>query len=541
MEGYIGIIEQAMADNLIVALVVLVMGIAAAKAAATLLEGINNKLKLISPSSLRSLARLLELLIFVIFTIIALGVLEVAFAQDVLIRVWGMLPNVLIILLLLLLGYIIINLMVDILRGFFVRLGQEEYFSEFGVTQNMVNTVFIIIKVFLYLVLVSITLNYYAKPVPFFDTIIAGTVFTIMFFLAALVAYSFKDYVSNALLAKYVEKNVLKPGQRIKIGDVEGEVISITSHGATIEMNSGYNHVIPNKNLMTKEIQVKRIRSNITQIEYLMKNFEPQLPSFCGPASAKMMLEFFGYNIRQEDLATEAKTRVPGGTDPDNLILAVKKFTNAGVRGQLIRFDEIFDLAEEAKAWIAEGALIILWYKKPVLFPTKQSKSGHYVLCVGVEGEELIVMDPSEQTAGVYLVNHRLLEDAMDEYDISRGYIVFAQKGTSAFWRLNEGLIYGDVSSYKNLSKSFERYLKRQFRQRNMLNEIISEHLLPKIKEDKAKHVWRPDLTTSRQKQKLDKSASIDQKVNGQKPDAKMPSRFSEKEKDAKEKSGKGK
>ncbi|MCH7902340.1 C39 family peptidase [archaeon] len=330
-----------------------------------------------------------------------------------------------------------------------------------------------------------------------------------MFFAGALVAYSFKDYVSNALLSRYVEKNILKPGQRVKFGEIEGEVISISNHGVTLELNSGYNYIIPNKNLMQKEIMIKRVRSEITKIEQQMNKYTHQLPSHCVPASAAMMLEFFGYEINQEELAKEAKTKVPGGTDPEDLLSAVKNLTNSQVRGELVRFDEIFDLAQEVKSWVAEGALVILWYKKPILFPNKQSQSGHYVLCVGVEGEELIIMDPSVETAGVYMVNHRILEDAMDDYDISRGYIIFAKKGTSAFWRLNEGLIYGDTASYKNLSKSFERYLKRQLRQNNMINEIISEHLLSGMEEEKVKHVWKPDLTSSKYKQQLEKRASI--------------------------------
>ncbi|MFH1391153.1 MAG: C39 family peptidase [Candidatus Diapherotrites archaeon] len=502
------ILQDAVANETVLALGILISGVISAKIIALAILAFNDKLNLVSVASVKSLTRLIELMIFVFFTIVALDVLKVEFAKDVLVRVWDIIPAALVIILILMLGYIVINLIVDILKTFFTRIGRLDYLHEFGVSSNIINTVFFVLKLFLYLVLLSITLNYYARPVPFFDTIIAGTVFTLMFFSGALIAYSFKDYISNALLARYVEKNILKPGQRVKLQDSEGEVISVTNHGVIIETSSGYNHIIPNKVIITKELLVKRVRSNITKIEALMKNFMPQLPSYCGPASAVMMLDFFGYTITQEELAKESKTKIPGGTEPEDLINAVKKFTNSEVKGQLIRFDEIFDLAQEIKAWIAEGAMIILWYKKPVIFPEKESRSGHYVLCVGVEGEELVVMDPSNETAGVYLVNHQLLEDAMDDYDISRGYFVFAKKGTSAFWRLNEGLLYGDVASYKNLSKSFERYLKRQFRQRNMINEIISEHLAPKIKEEKVKHIWKPDLTSSKQKQEKEKTES---------------------------------
>ncbi|MCR4335753.1 MAG: C39 family peptidase [archaeon] len=502
------ILEQAVANETVLALSVLIAGVISAKFIALTILAFNDKLNLVSIASIKSLTRLIELMIFVFFTIVALDVLKVEFANDVLVRVWDIIPAALVVILILMLGYIVINLIVDILKTFFSRIGRLDYLNEFGISSNALNTIFFVLKLFLYLVLLSITMNYYARPIPFFDTIIAGTVFTLMFFAGALIAYSFRDYIANALLARYVEKSIVKPGQRVKLKDVEGEVVSVTNHGVIIETSSGYNQIIPNSVIVTKEILVKRIRSNITKIEALMNNFTSQMPSYCGPASAVMMLDFFGYTISQEELAKESKTKVPGGTEPEDLINAVKKFTDSEVKGQLIRFDEIFDLAQEIKAWIAEGALIILWYKKPIIFPDKHSQSGHYVLCVGVEGEELVVMDPSSETAGVYLVNHQILEEAMDDYDISRGYFIFAKKGTSAFWRLNEGLLYGDVGSYKSLSKSFERYLKRQFRQRNMINEIISEHLAPKIKEEKVKHVWKPDLTSSKQKQEKEKTES---------------------------------
>ncbi len=513
ISGYIDLLQQATSNDTVVAVALILAGVVIAKLISIIFENLNNKLNVVSTASLRSLVRVLELMVFMIFTIVALGVLGVQFAKDFLVKIWEIVPNVIIILLLLLLGYIVVNLIIDVLKSFFVRLGRQDYLTEFGVSASMINNVFEVLKIFLYLVLLSITLNYYARPVPFFDSIITGVVFTFVFFAGALGAYSFKDYVANTLLARHVEKSILKPGQSVKFDNVEGEVINVSAHGAIIEMSSGYNYIIPNKVLLTKELQVKRARSNINKIEALMKNFTPQLPSHCGPASATMMLEFFGYHVTQEEVATEAKTKVPGGTEPQDLISAVKKFSNNEVKGHIIKYDEIFDLAQEVKAWIAEGALIVLWYKKPILFPDKESQSGHYVLCVGVEGEELIVMDPSSQTAGVYMVNHKLLEDAMDQYDISRGYFIFAKKGTSAYWRLNEGLIYGNVASYKNLSKSFERYLKRQFRQRNLINELVSEHILSNFKQEKVKHVWKPDLTVSKSKQNLEKSISEKEKT----------------------------
>src|SRR3989338_1129157 len=247
----IKIFQDAVANDIVVALIVLALGIVFAKLVAKLFEAINSHFKLVSLISLRSLTSLIELFIFLVFTIIALGVLGVEFARDILIRVWQIVPETLIIILVLLLGYIFFNLLVDVLKSFFLRIGKQDYLKEFGVSPAIISSVFVIIKFFLYLVLVSITLNYYATPVPFIDTIIAGIVFAVLFFAGALIAYSFKDYIANSLLSRYVEKNIIKPGQRIKIGEIEGDVTGVSTHGVTIELASGYNYIIPNKVLMT--------------------------------------------------------------------------------------------------------------------------------------------------------------------------------------------------------------------------------------------------------------------------------------------------
>ncbi|MCH7902686.1 hypothetical protein IIC68_02950, partial [archaeon] len=108
------IFQDPVANDILIALAVLVVGIVSAKVVAGFVTAFNNSIKLFSTASLRSLTRLIELLIFLIFTIIALGVLGVEFARDMLIRIWEIIPSLLIIILLLLLGYIFINLLVDV-------------------------------------------------------------------------------------------------------------------------------------------------------------------------------------------------------------------------------------------------------------------------------------------------------------------------------------------------------------------------------------------------------------------------------------------
>lgn len=94
------------------------------------------------------------------------------------------------------------------------------------------------------------------------------------------------------------------------------------------------------------------------------------------------------------------------------------------------------------------------------------------------------------------MVDYRLLDEAMSETDKKRGYLIFGKKGTPAFWRIQEGLIYANVSSYKNLSKSFERYVNKLIRRKSVVNDLLSEFVFSEISKDperKIKKIWVPE------------------------------------------------
>jgi hypothetical protein len=267
--------------------------------------------------------------------------------------------------------------------------------------------------------------------------------------------------------------------------------LGITSISTILRKPTGYNLFIPNHKVLDSRIYVKRARHDISKLEELRARFTAQDRSYCGPASATMMLSFFGFEVTQQKMGKYAGTKVPGGTGPRKLVEGVKKASNNAVRGALVEYDKISDLKEEVRAWISEGALIILWFHKPVVFPHVPSR-GHYVLCVGVEGDELIIMDPSRETAGVYLVDYRLLQEGMMGMDKKRGYLVFAKKGSSAYWRISENIIYTDVSAYEELGKSFERYLRKLLRQSSTINNLLSEHVFKKLAGVKTRQLWKP-------------------------------------------------
>jgi hypothetical protein len=489
------LLKDILFSNVFQAIAVILVGLIAAKVAGKIFE-FSLKKQQIARNTLNSVVKSIELFVFVLSLILALTVLRVSVAEVLVSKVMAFIPSVIIFFLVFVLGYILVTLIVDALSYLFIRFGSDSYLEEFGISKQIISSFFILVKFFLLLIILMLSFSAVGVDIGLFGNFFSTLITAFIVLAVALFFFGFKEIFENFFSSIYIQRNLIKPGQQIKVGNETGEVIGVDVHGVMLRLGSGYNLVIPNKEFIKKDFYLKRARSDISKLEAIRAKFIKQMNYYCGPASASMMLSFFGYDFSQQQIGKLAKTMVPGGTKPLNLIRAVESLTNNMVKGQLIRYNQIYNLKEEVKSWIADGAMLLMWYKKPVLFPAKKSRSGHFVLCVGIEGDELILMDPSPQTAGVYMVDYRLMEEAMSETDKKRGYLIFAKKGTPAFWRIQEGLIYANVASYKNLSKSFERYLNKLIRRKSIVNELLSEFVFNKISSDpekKIKKIWVPE------------------------------------------------
>lgn len=494
LADYAPLWEQMVVQDLVFAFAAIIAGVIAAKLAGRAIQTFGRALNLVEEGrALRSLARLFELFVVIISIIIALNFLHVNAAQVIMESLLGLIPNIVILLLLLFLGAIIITLVVDITRGTLLKIGFSEYLDSAGIPPGFVNNSFAAVKIFLFVILFSVSFSFVGISVPFVESILVAFIYGVVLLCIALIYYVFKDQLANFFAGVYIERNLLKPGQQILLDKECGEVIGVTLHGTLIRLSTGYNLLIPNKDLVKERLYLRRTKQDINRLEAIRSRFVAQLPAFCGPASASIMLLFFGYDIPQEELGKLSQTRTPGGTGPRRLVEGVKAATHGAVKGVLVRYDDISNLRDEIKTWLGEGALLILWFNKTTLFRTTSGR-GHYVLCVGVEDDELIIMDPSKTTAGVYFIDYTLFEEAMSEIDRKRGYIVFAKKGTPAYWRISEGLVYSDLDAYTDLSKSFERYLRKAIRRNSAIHQILSEHVFRVLeKEDSAvKMVWKP-------------------------------------------------
>lgn len=409
------------------------------------------------------------------------------------------LPDVLSVLLIGVLGILLVNFVAKFAGGFLNRVGTRNYLREMGLSQNATRLLSLGVKSFLYLVVIQVVLEQLGIGNTFLQKAITASAYAGVFLVAALAFWGFKDLARNIAAGLYLKNSrLVRPGEKVYLEEESGEIRDVDFFSTEVETDGGYRLMTQNSKIMDADLKFKDTQSDIETLEDVKRHFTAQDPSYCGPASAEMALSIFGYRYSQEKIGEMCDTEVGVGTMPDDLIESVESLTDGEVRAAYVEYDKITDLAEEFKIWFNDGALIIPNFAKPVLFP--QADTAHYSLCVGVEGDDLLIVDPSTDTVsgGVYYADSSEMLEAMGEFEgRSRGYLVLAPEDTTAYWRIEKGLIYADKSFYNEISKNMELQLRRILRQGRILKNVLPEDLQSYLerwkKDEKVGRVWKPE------------------------------------------------
>lgn len=419
------------------------------------------------------------------------------------------LPDTLSVLLIGLLGLLGVNLLTKFGSGFLSHIGTRNYFQEIGLSKNVINLLSVAVKGFLYLIVFQVVLEQLGIGSTFITTAITASSYAVVFLAAGLIFWGFKDIFRNLAAGFYLKNSrLVRPGEKVYLDDESGEIRGVDLFSTQVETDGGYTMMTQNSKVMDANLKFKRTQSDIETLEDVKKYFVAQDPSFCGPASAEMALSIFGYRYTQEEIGELAGAEVGKGVPPEEvhkLVDAVETLTDEDVKAAYVDYEKITDLADEFKVWFNDGALIIPHFAKPMLFP--QADTAHYSLCVGVEGDELLMVDPSTSTVsgGVYYADSSEMLDAMGEWEgNSRGYLVLAPEDTTAYWRISKGLIYADETFYDSINKNMELQLRRILRQgrilKNVLPEQLEDYLEKWKKEEKVGRVWKPEKDSDEDK-----------------------------------------
>ena len=105
-----------------------------------------------------------------------------------------------------------------------------------------------------------------------------------------------------------------------------------------------------------------------------------QSPGFCGPASLKIVLNFFGINLSEAQLAELTKCKKTGGTKAEFLLKAAKSL---GFKGFIKDFCKIKDIKE-----------YVIKKKIPVIVDWFSVDDGHYSVVAHIDKENIYLQDP---------------------------------------------------------------------------------------------------------------------------------------------------
>ena len=427
--------------------------------------------------------------------ITALIYLNATITNEIYSQIRDLLPDLISISLIGLLGVIIINLVTKFSKDFLKTIGIKSYFRELGITQQGFDIISLLIKGALYLTLLQILLSELGIGNSFISDLMTASSWAAAFTIAALLVYGYKDLFHNFAAGTYLKSSrIARPGEKVNIEGETGEIDNVSMFSTKVKTQDGYTMLTPNKKLMDSLIKFKRTQSDLETLDQIKEFFVAQHPSFCGPASMEMALEIFGYRHSQDEIGELAGVNEEKGAQNPELMEAVEEATDNEVKTAFVEYDKISDLGDEYKAWFNDGALIASNFYKPKLF--QNASKGHYVLSVGVEGDEILIIDPSGESGGVYYVEADELQEAMGEFGHKRGYIVVAPEGTTAHWRIKNDLIYAEKTYYDGLSKTLETRLRKIMRQGRILKNAtpgqLDKYLDKWTEEDKVERLWKP-------------------------------------------------
>lgn len=401
-------------------------------------------------------------------------------------------PNLLSAALVGVLGIIVIRLLTKVAENFMKTMGATSYLREVGFSGSAVKVIAGLFKGFLYLVLLQLALAQLGIGDTFVRELVDASSWAAAFLVAGLLFYGFKDLFQNFAAGIYLKNSrFIRPGEEINIGEEDTEIRDISLFSTSLNTASGKTIISPNRRIMDSEISFRRTKNDLDTLEEIKNYFVAEAPEHSGAASVQMALEVLGYRHEQPELLE----KVGNNPEPETLVETIDELTEGEIKTAFVEEDKITDTAAEFKTWFNDGALIIPRFDKESLFT--DSEESEYALSVGVEGDEILIADPSSKKGGVYYIDRDKLRKAMKSLEDERGYLVLAPEGTTAHWRIKNDLLYSDRNYYDELSKTLEARLTKIMRRGRIMEDIMPDAVSSYLEKWQAQgdvtRLWSPE------------------------------------------------
>jgi len=113
-----------------------------------------------------------------------------------------------------------------------------------------------------------------------------------------------------------------------------------------------------------------------------------QSPGLCGPASLKMVLDYYGVSVSEAEIARVSGASSKKGTSKEGLIKAAKHF------GFQV-FSKTESTLEDLRYFVKRGIPVIVdWFSQD---------DGHYSVVVDIDKKNIILMDPELRKILVFI------------------------------------------------------------------------------------------------------------------------------------------
>ncbi len=123
----------------------------------------------------------------------------------------------------------------------------------------------------------------------------------------------------------------------------------------------------------------RQLGESIILIMLKVRPFRQQKSGFCGPASLKMVLDYYGVKKSEKELAELSGCTISKGVKAEGLLQAAKKL---GFKGFIKDFSDIKDLRK-----------YVLKKKIPVIVDWFSTDEGHYSPVVDINQENIYLQD----------------------------------------------------------------------------------------------------------------------------------------------------
>ena len=257
----------AAAPRVIAASILLLIGFIAGKVVGRVVENIAKKIlqrttersgtditvvENIAGTEIRSsqlIAATVRWFVYLFFIVAAINALQFAQLSDPLAALWLWIPNILAFILIIIIGFIIMNFVTK-----WIETGMKK--------ENMKQATYIVtpVKVVIVIVIFAIALTQLGIGQAIIPILVSAFAWSIAIAIGAAIAaglgFALKDIIPAAIAGASHQRVLLKEGDRVTIGEITGKVESVELLYVKVKTSGGEIVIIPSREVATKSIKI---------------------------------------------------------------------------------------------------------------------------------------------------------------------------------------------------------------------------------------------------------------------------------------------